>query len=183
MVYPTRENNPKRKFKRPANSIKRKRKFTRRNRKLIYEALRTGLPIGKAIELAGLDRSTYYRWMQKGKDKRNPVHVRFRNHVKRIHAELEMEKLNNIRKVAKEGYEITETSIRYNKTGRIELMKTVKKIGSCWQAAAWFLERRFPEEYSRKKIPLDDVTASENAAQIKAAYDALMASVPAVPPD
>ena len=116
MVPPTtREKKPKRKLKRPDSNIKRKRKFTRRNRRLIYEALRAGLAIGKAIELAGLDRSTYYRWMEKGKDKRNPVHVRFRNHVNRIHAKLELEKINTIRKVAKGGYEIKKTSIKFYK--------------------------------------------------------------------
>jgi hypothetical protein len=172
---------PKRKLKRPDSNIKRKRKFTRRNRKLIYEALRTGLSIGKAIELAGLDRSTYYRWMEKGKDKRNPVHVRFRNHVIRIHAKLEMEKINTIRKVAQGGYELTETRIRYNKTGRIALMKTVKTTAPCWQAAAWFLERRFPEDYGKKKQSLDNATPAERAVQIKAAFDAMMASVPTVP--
>ena len=127
---------PKRKFKRPDSNIKRKRKFTRRNRRLIYEALRTGLTIGKAIELAGLDRSTYYRWMQKGKDSRNPVHVRFRKHVNRIHAKLEMEKINTIRKVARGGIELTETRVRYDTNGRVALMKTVKTTAPCWQAAA-----------------------------------------------
>ncbi len=174
---------PKRKLKRPDSNIKRRRKFTRRNRRLIYEALRSGLSIGKAIELAGLDRSTYYRWMQKGKDTRYPVHVRFRKHVNRIHAKLEMEKIDTIRKVAQGGYEFTETRIKYNKTGPIAFMKTIKTTAPCWQAAAWFLERRFPEDYGKKKLPVDDVTPGEKAAQIKAAVDAMMASVPTVPPD
>ena len=119
----------------------------------------------------------------KGKDKRNPVHVRFRNHVKRIHAMLEIEKINTIRKVAQGGYELTETRIRFNKTGRIAVMKTVKTTGPCWQAAAWFLERRFPEDYGKKKPSVDDVTPGERAVQIKAAFDALMESVPTVPPE
>jgi hypothetical protein len=139
------------------------------------------VPIAKAIELAGLDRSTYYRWMQKGKDKQYPVHVRFRKHVNRIHAKLEMEKINTIRKVARGGIELTERRVRYNKTGRIAIMKTVKTTAPCWQAAAWFLERRFPEEYGKKKPPVDDATPDEKAAQIKKAVDALMASVPGVP--
>lgn len=174
---------PKRKLKRPDHNIKRKRKFTNRNRKLIYEALLTGLPIGKAVELAGLDRSTYYRWMQKGKDRRYPVHVRFRNHVNRIHAKLELEKINTIRKVAKGGYELTQTSIKFYKNGRIAVKKTVKTTAPCWQAAAWFLERRFPEKYGRKKQSVNDVAPAESAVQIKAAFDALMASVPTTRPD
>ena len=174
---------PKRTLKRPDSNIKRKRKFTKRNRRLIYEALLTGLPIGKAIELAGLDRSTYYRWMQKGKDKRYPVHVRFRNHVNRIHARLELEKIDTIRKVARGGYELTQTSIRFYKSGRITVQKTVKTTGPCWQAAAWFLERRFPENYGRKKQSVDDVTPAERAVEIKAAFDALMASAPTARPD
>jgi hypothetical protein len=92
-----------------------------------------------------------------------------------------MEKINTIRKVAQGGYELTETRIKYNKTGRIALMKTIKTTGPCWQAAAWFLERRFPEDYGRKKIPVDNVTPGEKALQIKTAVDALMESVPTVP--
>ena len=148
-----RKRNPPRKLKRTYSNIKRKRKFTRQNRKAIYEALRTGLPIGKAIEMAGLDRSTYYRWMEKGKDKHNPVHVRFRNQVKRIHAELEREKLNTIFKVAKGGNKHKEIRIKKYKSGRIVLMKTVKTTAPCWQAAAWFLERRFPDVYGKKRAP------------------------------
>jgi hypothetical protein len=45
------------------------------------------------------------------------------------------------------------------------------------------LERRFPEDYGKKKPPVEDVTPGERAVQIKAAFDALMESVPTVPPD
>jgi len=167
------------------NGIKRRRKFTRRNRKLIYEALRTGLPIGKAMELAGLDRSTYYRWMDKGKDERYPIHMRFRRIVKRIQAELQIEKLNTIRKVAEGGYNLRETIIEFDQMGKIVTKKTIKTIPPCWQAAAWFLERRYPKEYGRKRVSARNTTPEENpeelAAQIKSALDAMMESVPIAP--
>ena len=86
--------------KRLNNGIKRKRRFTRRTRNMIYKALRSGLPIGKAMELSGLDRSTYYRWLEKGKSIQFPVHQRFRNTIMEIKAEIEIEKLKDIHQAA-----------------------------------------------------------------------------------
>ena len=172
---------PKRKLKRPNSNIKRKRKFTRQNRRLIYEALRTGLPIGKATELAGLDRSTYYRWLKKGKDDRYPVHQRFRKAILRIQVKLEKEKLDIIRKVAQGGYTVQEGRVQVSKKKGIEIEVKVKKMMPCWQAAAWFLERRYPELYGRKRKLNSEDDEIEKAAQIKEAFDAMKKSVPTKP--
>lgn len=174
------------KLKRPDNNIIRRRKFTRRNRKLIYEALRTGLPISKAIELTDLDRSTYYRWMQKGKDHRYPVHMRFRNVVLRIQAKLQIEKLNVIRKVAQGNFEIIKTKVKTRQNGDVVIVRTVKNKAPCWQAAAWFLERRFPDEYGKRRKfitveRLEETNPEEKALEIKQAFDAIFQSVPTKP--
>ena len=52
----------KRKIKRRAGQIRIK-KFTRRNRFIIYEALRAGLPIYRAVALAGITGDAYRKWM------------------------------------------------------------------------------------------------------------------------
>ena len=177
---------PIKKLKRPDANIKRRRKFTRQNRKLIYEAIHTGLPISKAIGLTGLDRSTYYRWMKKGKDYQYPVHMRFRNAVMRIQAKLEIEKLNIIRDVAQGKYKIKKTRVKSSQNGNIEIVRIVKTKAPDWKAAAWFLERRFPDEYGRKKqlnnaaIP-EEKNPEKNVAQIKQALDVMFSSVPIGP--
>ena len=38
------------------------------------------------------------------------------------------------------------------KVGADEITKVVKELPPRWQPAAWFLERRYPEKYSRRKI-------------------------------
>ena len=55
-------------IKRRITNIHRKRKFTPQTRNLLYNALRTDMPIGRAVAIVGIDRSTFTRWMQKGKD-------------------------------------------------------------------------------------------------------------------
>ena len=172
---------PKRKLKRPNSNIKRKRKFTRGNRKLIYEALRTGLSISETVKLIGLDRSTYYRWLEKGEKLHYPVHMRFRKKVKKIQAELQLEKLKTILKAAEGGYELKDTKIKFYRKGEIEIEEIIKIKGPCWQAAAWFLERRFPGEWGKKRLLVDEEAPEEKAVQIRAAFDAVMASVPTEP--
>ena len=125
--------------------------FIHRKDDSFYEALQTGLSISQAIELTGLDRSTYYRWMQKGKDIRFPVHKRFRNTVMKIQATLEAEKLQIIYRAAQGNHETNKFKIKFSPDGNIELIKTTKTELPDWHAAAWFLERRFPAEYRRKK--------------------------------
>ena len=169
------------KSNRSCSNIQRKRKFTARNRRLIYEALRAELSIYKTVSLVGIDRSTFYRWMEKGLDNRYPVHVRFRNTVNRILAEIEAEKIQIIRKAAMGGStEVTEKTWQ-NKSGIVKTEITLKTVGSDWRAAAWFLERRFPDRYGRLKPTPPEVPASEQATQIKQAADALFSSVPLAP--
>jgi transposase-like protein len=80
------------------SNIKRKRKFTPETREVIYEALRNELSVNKASEMAGIDRSTFYRWMSKGKDENFPVHSQFRKKVKSHPCKLMCEKLEIISK-------------------------------------------------------------------------------------
>jgi hypothetical protein len=104
----------------------------------------------------------------------------------RIQAKLEIEKLNIIRNVAQGKYKIKKTKVKSNENGEIEIVRTVKTIAPDWKAAAWFLERRYPDEYRRKNqfdttvIPIER-TPEEKAAQIKQAFDIMLKSVPTEP--
>lgn len=115
------------------------------------------------------------------KDNHYPVHMRFRKTVLKIQAELEIEKLNTIHAVAQGGYELKKTKIKLRKRGDRVIEMTIEKKAPCWQAAAWFLERRYPELYGKKKLFVDDGAPDEKAAEIKAAFDAMMESVPSSP--
>lgn len=100
--------------------------------------LRLGLPNNEALQLAGIGTSTYYVWMQKAQDletkktptKRDLLYLDFRDSVKKAEIESKAFHLRNIRDAGLgEG--------NYDKPA--------------WQASAWFLERRYPEQYGRRE--------------------------------
>jgi len=154
--------------------IRRRRKFTSQNRKLIYKALRGGLTISNTVKLIGLDRSTYYRWMKLGKDKKYPMHKIFRKRILKIQAQLEKDKLGIILKVAKGGYTTKEQKVKLSyASGKSVEEKTLTQT-PCWQAAAWFLERRFPETYRMNRQKIVEVALDEKAILVKQALDILM---------
>jgi hypothetical protein len=89
----------------------------------ILDALRLGVPQSTAVAYAGISRSTYYRWLAAADDPEASDDFRdFRDAVEVARAEAE------VRSVA----------VIQNASGR------------SWQAAAWFLERSFPEHWARK---------------------------------
>jgi len=75
-----------------------------------------------AYEACGIPRSTFYRWLRKGKKEKTGKHADFVDSVTMADA------------IAQRG-----------------LMRTVRTASSrSWQAAAWMLERRWPEFYGRR---------------------------------
>jgi hypothetical protein len=89
----------------------------------ILDALRLGVPQSTATAYAGISRSTYYRWLAVADDSDAPDEFRdFRDAVRTARAEAE------VRSIA----------VIQNASDR------------SWQAAAWFLERSFPEHWARK---------------------------------
>jgi hypothetical protein len=60
--------------------------------------------------------------------------------------------------------------------------RILKHSQSQWTAAAWLLERRFPERWARKDAPNWVETPQQTAAKIQAALSHLAASVPNVAP-
>ena len=98
----------------------------------LTEALCAELKLGMAIRAAcqhvGIDDSTYRKWMTRGENGEEPF-VTFRTAATRAKAE-----------------------------GVRALVVTVRKAAaSDWRAAAWILERREPDEWSRRV----EVTGSE----------------------
>ena len=173
------KNQEKRKIKRRSGIERKGRAFTRRKRFIIYEALRAGLPIYRATSLANIGGDTYRKWMQKGKDKNRRIHYDFRKRVQSIQAGIEREKLDIIRRAAEGGEKVVETKITIGPKGK-EITKTRKTLSPNWQAAAWFLERRYKEDYGREIFDKrgKDKDAEELAREVKEAADALFKSIP-----
>ncbi|MFX4303012.1 IS630 transposase-related protein [Alicyclobacillus tolerans] len=88
----------------------------------IVEAIRAGNYIETAAAYAGVNKSTIYDWLKRGARGDGAEFVSFSNAVEKALAEAEMRDVLIIGNAAKEN----------------------------WQAAAWRLERKFPERWGRK---------------------------------
>jgi len=92
------------------------------------EAIRLGMTIKHACQYAGIDVSTYYLWMQIAREG-HPRYITRREHT--------------------EFYEAVKAA---EVAGMAVLLARLRKAAedpARWMAAAWLLERRFPEEYAR----------------------------------
>jgi transposase len=95
--------------------------------KLIDElcaAVRNGAYIETAAALSGISKDSFYRWLRQADDEDAPALTKELSYaVKKALAEAEMRDLDTIGRAAD---------------------------GGQWQAAAWRLERKFPEKWGRK---------------------------------
>ena len=98
----------------------------------IVEALRLGVPQTTAVTYARISKSTYYRWLKAAEGPDAPQEFRdFRDAVAAARAEAEVRAVAIIQNASPKS----------------------------WQAAAWFLERSFPEHWARKDRR--EITGSE----------------------
>lgn len=101
-------------------------KLNEQTHETIVAAVRAGNYVETAAKAAGIDPATFYRWMERGEaDIENDVASPFREFceaVEKAKAESEKIDLDHIAKAAGEG---------------------------SWQAAAWRLERRFPDKWGK----------------------------------
>lgn len=93
---------------------------------VILKAVAAGLPNETAAKLAGIDVRTLYAWKRRGKAGEEPF-VQFLHALMRHQAEAVAKAVEAIRAAAERGE---------------------------WRAAAWWLERRHPDEYGsdRKRL-------------------------------
>ena len=107
-------------------------KLTKEVEKRLAYALELGTTYKLAFQYAGICYKTFRNWMKRGENySLKPGHppekdkyVHFLHHIKKSSA-----------------------------VGAIEMLKIIKKAApENWQAAAWMLERRFPEDYGRNRI-------------------------------
>ena len=76
-----------------------------------------------AASLAGIDRSTFYRWIKKGNNAKSGLHKIFCDSIKEAEDYAEAAAVERVRKAGDEN----------------------------WTALAWWLERKHPKKWSRKQ--------------------------------
>ena len=96
-------------------------KYTKERHETIVEALRKGNSKANAFRLAGISPDTGHEWVKYGRDypDKYPEYVKLGEDIEQALAEYE--------------------------ASRVSLVTTAADTGS-WQAAAWWLERRNPED-------------------------------------
>lgn len=108
----------------------RKTKLNKKLQDRVYEALRGGNTRRVAALVAGIDESTFYAWINRGEAGEAPF-AEFLKTVKAAEAEAEEESLLQIKTAARDS----------------------------WQAAAWYLERKRPDDWGRRDRIDSDVTS------------------------
>jgi hypothetical protein len=89
----------------------------------VCDAIRAGVPPETAAACAGIDESTFYRWLARGR---------------RLEAEALYAKFAEAVKLA-----LAEWETR-------DIMRIGEAAATDWRAAAWRLERRLPQRYGRR---------------------------------
>ena len=95
--------------------------------------LKLGYYIEDACTMAGIGKTTYYRWLEKAEEGLEEFRD-FRDAVQKARAEAEGAHIINIRKAADNGV---------------------------WQASAWFLERSHPSKWGKKNPDLINEESDE----------------------
>lgn len=99
-------------------------KFNPETRRKIIQALEAGNYRKTAAALAGVDESTFYKWMKRGEKAKSGKYFQFVQSVKRAEEKAKAYHLQQIRKASENG---------------------------SWQASAWYLERKHPQEWGRRQ--------------------------------
>ncbi|OGG56630.1 MAG: hypothetical protein A3F84_08380 [Candidatus Handelsmanbacteria bacterium RIFCSPLOWO2_12_FULL_64_10] len=116
--------------------------------KRIVQAIRRGCYVETAAALAGLHKDTFYAWLKKGaQEDGEKIYRDFSAAVEKALAESERDDLAVIEKAGR-GYEVTKEKTVVYKDGSVETT-TETSTRFNWQAAAWRLERRFPERWAK----------------------------------
>ena len=120
-------------------------KFNDDTRAIILDAIGNhGLPIKTACEAAGMSPTTYNAWLKKGREQKRGRFVEFVRDIDEALAKFQRIHAQRVIDAATKGSTTTRVSVKQLPDGSI-LRETVETNQADWRAAAWLLERRFPE--------------------------------------
>jgi hypothetical protein len=100
-----------------------------------------------AVESAGIDYSTFCKWRQRGERAGRGPYVEFVDDLKKAEAGAIIRNVTIIQKAALGGEVLKRTTVT-KPDGTVVV--TEKMSAPQWQAAAFWLERRYPEEWSKR---------------------------------
>lgn len=95
----------------------------------IVQRIRAGNTLDTAARSAGISESTFHRWIRKGKDQERGPYREFYEDVQQARADAEARHVAQIAEAAKGN----------------------------WRAAAWWLERNFPDKWAQGELSLKKI--------------------------
>lgn len=104
-------------------TIGRPEKLTPEIQTVIVSSILAGGYVETAAAFAGISKTTFYEWMKKGAKASKGKYHDFSNAVKKAQAEAELR----------------------------DVMVVNRAAQSSWQAAAWKLERKYPDRWGRRE--------------------------------
>ena len=125
-------------------------KLDNRTKNLIFIGVRLGLTYADAAQAAGIHRSTFHRWIAKGKSAKSGVYRDFCDALDKANAEAQVLNAKIIHDSARGGQPIKETRTVTRADGSQEITVTEKTALPDWRAAALILERRFSESWGKR---------------------------------
>lgn len=120
-----------------------KEKLTKSDVKEILRLIQTGASNKDVCYVIGVAESTFYRWLKEPKTENQRELCKS---IKKAEVSRKLWHINQINRAAEEG---------------------------TWQASAWYLERRYPQEFAKPQRFMEDPRAKDSDNSIKAFIDAL----------
>lgn len=126
----------------------------------VVNAIKAGNYIETAAAYAGISRSTLYDWLKRGEREKQRLAKSSRYRMKKAEA-IYVEFSDTVEKA------LAESEMR-------DVLTIGKAAEIQWQAAAWRLERKFPEKWGRtRKTKLDEVEQEMRIEKLQAQVDSI----------
>lgn len=121
---------------------------------LLVKGIKSGLTYNDAAQLAGIHKRTLERWRKKGELAKSGPYCRFYRSIKKAEVEARMILLTRINDASAGRQVVREKRVERNANGEVKrIVKITRTLPPVWQAAAWILERRYPDEFGRNAKP------------------------------
>jgi hypothetical protein len=113
----------------------------------VLQAIRAGNTREATANYAGIGRTTLFRWLEQGEASTSGQYRDFWNAVKKAEADCEVRNVGIIQ-MACQGGQVLERKTVTKADGAVEVSEKYSRAE--WTAAAWWLERRRPDDWGRK---------------------------------
>lgn len=162
----------RRKARRPNPRPGRPRLLSEEVEARLVAASRTGVAVELAAEMAGISRTSFLRWMARGRteaeareageppEAEESEYAALYEKVRTARATAAARAMMNIRRVADGGIvtKVTTRKFRDSVTGEIVEETVEDRTAPDWRADAWYLERQHREHYGKDAVVAIEIT-------------------------